>query len=148
MPFSRARWTALSFVLAGVLFFAGCLVIVDDDIDFGFDDAFDERDWQLVLLVDGDRSYTIRRGYTLHFASDDELEGQADCNSYGATYRLYRDGSMTIRDLAATRIFCGEGSLEPVFFDHLVRADSYRQRGDDLLLYDASGDLLLHFEED
>jgi heat shock protein HslJ len=142
------RWIVRSFVLVSALALASCLVIVDDDVDFGFHDVFDERDWHLILLVDGDRSYTIRRGYTLHFASDDELEGRADCNTYSATFRLYRNGGLSIHDLAASRVFCGEGSLESVYFDNLLRVDAYRQRGDDLLLYDASGDLLLHFEED
>lgn len=134
--------------LVALLFLAGCLVVVDDDVDFNFGDAFDESDWRLVVLVDGDRTYTIRRGYTLHFVSDDELEGTADCNTYFATYRLYRDGEMRIRNLAASRAFCGEASLEPIYFDHLERVASYRHRGDDLLLYDVAGDLLLHFEED
>jgi heat shock protein HslJ len=142
------RFLVAAWVLAALVIASGCLVIVDDDVDFLSDDALDQRDWHLVLLVDGDRSYTVRRGYTLHFASDDELDGRADCNTYGAAYDVYRGGGMTIHDLAASRVFCGEGSLEPVFFDNLVRVASYRHRGDDLRLYDASGDLLLHFVED
>lgn len=148
MPRSLLSRACALLSLSALLVLAGCLVVVDDDVDFPFDDAFDERDWHLVILVDGDRAYTIRRGYTLHFESDDELEGTADCNTYGATYRLYRDGEMRIRNLAATRIFCGEGSLEPLYFDNLERVASFRHRGDDLLLYNAAGDLLLHFEED
>ena len=136
-------------MLAVLLLLPGCLVIVDDDVDFSFDDAFDDEEWRLVILVDGDRTYTIRRGvYSLEFESHDELSGTADCNAYGATYRLHRGRAITITDVYATEIACGPGTLEPLFFDNLLRVASYRERDGDLLFYDASGDLLLHFEEE
>jgi heat shock protein HslJ len=92
--------------------------------------------WQLVSLRRGDStpiSVDDPSRYTLQFTGEGRVAIKSDCNSCGGSYTL--DGtSLSLGQVACTRAFCGEQSLDSRFVDALERARTVSSAGDQLIM--------------
>lgn len=75
--------------------------------------------------------------YTIQFFEDLRVSGMNDCNEYGGKYTVSDDKSLNIGSLGATRIYCGDGSIDLEYLLGLRVVYSYEIRYNRLrLLYD------------
>lgn len=119
-----------SMIIAGLLLGAAC-----NEAPISPSDLLGDS-WQLVSLRRGDAtpiSVEDPSRYTVQFASDDRLAVKSDCNSCGGTYTLDRN-SLAVGQVACTRAFCGEQSLDSAFVDALQRARTVSSAGEQLII--------------
>jgi len=82
--------------------------------------------------------------YTLIFRAEG-LSGDADCNSYGASYTLGTDNTISVGNIAATEVACGPNSMEAQYYSELEGAASYDLTATTLRLYNADKTRMLRF---
>jgi len=66
---------------------------------------------------------------------------QADCNSGGGSYRL-SGNKLTISQLFSTEMYCGDESIDYIFFDLLRQVKGYSVDNNWLVLELADGTLM------
>ena len=97
---------------------------------------FENTSWQLVAIHGAADSVFIPRNpesYLLRFRLESRLQVEADCNQAGATYAI--DGeSLTLTDLVTTRKLCISPTLFNRYILNLIRAESMRMEGDNLIV--------------
>jgi len=82
---------------------------------------------------------------TLSFRSDQEVGGNASCNTFFGTYVL-KDDTVTITGLGHTEMGCvGVMDQETAYLAALESAKTFRIEDGKLLLIDATGDIILMF---
>ena len=82
---------------------------------------------------------------TLSFRGDQEVGGNASCNTFFGTYVL-KDDTVTITGLGHTEMGCvGVMDQETSYLAALESAKTYRIEDGKLLLIDATGDIILMF---
>lgn len=80
-----------------------------------------------TITVDDPAKYTVR------FNNAGGFGITADCNIGAGNYRV-SGNALTIEDLQATRVACGEGSLDAQFSAQLLQAATFTFQGADLLI--------------
>ena len=83
---------------------------------------------------------------TISFDQSGNLNGNAGCNSYFATFEV--DGSsISIKGIGNTEMFCGEGVMEQetAYLNALEKAHSYRINTSSLKILAADGSTLISF---
>lgn len=129
-------------MLLALLVLQACIVYVDTDDEDDDYYRFRGTRWYVEVIVHDGRSYRVNDGvYALTF-TDDELNGTADCNDFGAGYEVRGDRRLEVYDLYATEAACGPGTLENRFFDVLDDAELFDLRGTALTLSTRRGDAL------
>ena len=92
--------------------------------------------WQLVEIHSAADSVFIPRNpesYLLRFRMENRLQIEADCNQAGATYNV--DGSnLSLTDLVSTRKLCVSPTLFNRYILNLIRAESLRMDGENLIV--------------
>ncbi len=86
--------------------------------------------------------------YTITFEADGTFAANADCNQVVGTYVTEGNDGLTISPGAATRAYCGEGSLGDLYVNTLSRTTSYAIVNDRLTLGISSGGTLSYVEGD
>ena len=110
----------LYFALAGALVLGAC-----DGSPLAPSDLFGER-WRLVSLKDGDSTpvnVADPGKYTVHFEGNGRVAVTSDCNSCGGTFSLSGD-ELELRQIACTKVFCGDQSLDAAFIRALEKVES------------------------
>lgn len=79
--------------------------------------------------------------YTLTLNMDNTLSVQADCNSGGGSYSLFSN-KLTISQLFSTEMYCGDESIDYIFFDLLGQVKNYAVENGWLVLELADGTLM------
>lgn len=79
--------------------------------------------------------------YTLTLNSDKTVSVQADCNSGGGDYHL-SGNKLTITQLFSTEMYCGDESIDYIFFNLLMQVKSYTVENGWLVLELADGTLM------
>lgn len=101
--------------------------------------------WELERL--GIQPAVPERKVTLMFQTDNQVGGEAGCNSYGAKYSLSGD-KITISEIASTMMACMEPEImkqEQQFLTSLEQATNYKQEDNHLVLLNAAGVTILNF---
>jgi heat shock protein HslJ len=98
------------------------------------------QSWQTLQDVRPNLVYNPDR-YTLTLNTDKTLSVQADCNSGGGNYKL-TGNKLTITQLFSTEMYCGDESIDYIFFDLLNRVKSYAVENGWLVLQLADGTLM------
>lgn len=76
--------------------------------------------------------------YQIEFKADGNIGLKADCNGGGGSYTA-EGGSISVKKIFTTFIFCGENSLDKRFLRGLEMARTYRVEGNNLLI-EGAGD--------
>lgn len=107
--------------------------------------------WQLVSYYDGvGAMIAILPGtdVDIKFGAANDIGGSAGCNTYSGSY-LISGSSMAITGISSSKKACdtppGIMEQESAFLSLLSQTQSYNLNGTQLLLYNASGQLLLEF---
>jgi len=79
--------------------------------------------------------------YTLTLNADRTVSVQADCNSGGGEYKL-AGSKLSFSQLFSTEMYCGDESLDTIFFDLLGQVQSYAVENGWLVLQLADGTLM------
>lgn len=108
--------------------------------------ALENTSWQLIEIHGAADSVFIPRNpesYLLRFRMENRLQIEADCNQAGATYNV--DGnSLALTDLVTTRKLCVSPTLFNRYILNLIRAESVRIDGEQLIVQsDISSDWML-----
>jgi heat shock protein HslJ len=82
-----------------------------------------------VIVPPEDQIYNIR------FNTDGTFIGQNDCNEIGGKYRFFRNNQIEILEIGTTKIYCGQGSKDSIYFEALRKADSYEIEKNKLYIY-------------
>ncbi len=92
--------------------------------------------WQLVEIHSTADSVFVPRNpesYLLRFRMENRLQIEADCNQAGATYNV--EGSkLSLTDLVSTRKLCVSPTLFNRYILNLIRAESLRMDGENLIV--------------
>ena len=109
-----------------------------------FYDQFDKlvgTEWQLVQK--DDKAFDVGGdNYTIAFGEDDRIFGMGDCNRYSGImdYSVTRNvQSLSIGQLASTRMACVNMDGENQFFEFLRNASSINVDGDLMVITSKSG---------
>lgn len=96
--------------------------------------------WRLQSLKTPTGMTTVDKpeNYQIEFKADGNIGLKADCNGGGGSYTA-EDGSISVKRIITTFIFCGENSLDKRFLRGLETARTYRIEGNNLLI-DGAGD--------
>jgi heat shock protein HslJ len=82
-------------------------------------------------------------------ATDDVVEGEAGCNSYGGVYSTGLGNELSIRNVVRTEVFCmepeGVMEQEEEFLRNLERAEAFDIMNDRLEIQDQAGQTLMIF---
>ena len=73
--------------------------------------------------------------YTLLFKPDSTLSGLSDCNVMGGSYKLGENNSLSLFDLYATEMYCGDESMGDIYLAALMAADSFGANNNKLTIY-------------
>lgn len=98
------------------------------------------------VALPGSRIVTM---YTQTFGH--KLSGTAGCNSYFASYYSFFPGRLSVSNLGQTVMYCLPASIdafEARYLSDLVKVDSYRLAGADLVLSGDGGRLSMRFVPD
>ena len=89
-----------------------------------------------VLTNIGNLSASKEVKTTIQFSEDNQVSGNAGCNSYFGSYELV-DGSFTVSAIGSTKKMCPENvmSQEDNFIVTLDGANSIKMFGDNLVIY-------------
>jgi len=121
--------------LTGLIFLPACSILPATpnikDVEWRW------QSWQTLQDVRPNFVYNPD-GYTLTLNIDKTLSVQADCNSGGGSYRL-SGNKLTISQLFSTEMYCGDESIDYIFFDLLRQVKSYRVENGWLVLLLADG---------
>jgi heat shock protein HslJ len=79
--------------------------------------------------------------YTLTLNADRTVSVQADCNSGGGEYKL-SGNKLLFSQLFSTEMYCGDESIDYIFFDLLRQVQSYTVENGWLVLELADGTLM------
>lgn len=100
--------------------------------------------WQLPQETRLNFVYNPDR-YTLTLNADRTISVQADCNSGGGDYKL-AGNKLLFSQLFSTEMYCGDDSIDYIFFDLLGQVQSYTIENGWLVLELADGSLM-HFNQ-
>lgn len=118
----RTTWLLL-LALLGALVLAGC----------GGAPAFSLTgvDWQWQSVTDQGATTTVPNpaSYTVNFATDGTLSGQADCNRFAGTYTTENNGILVLLG-PTTLAACPEGSLDQLYLQTLGQVVAGGNAGD------------------
>ena len=133
-PFLRLPVKSILYCLVLVFALPACIIVVEEDpYD---DDDYYKRRWWLEFIYYEEYRYAPASGesYTLTFAQDESLNGQADCLAFEGRYAVSGSDALSISalkangdDLARVAIAgdaCGGGSLASMYLEELTRAAS------------------------
>lgn len=107
--------------------------------------ALSAHPWQLVAYASKVPVYAgvvpeAERGlYTLTFATDGSLGGQADCNLFAGKYRTSGRDALTIEIGPSTLVACPDGSLGAIYVHALGNAASWVISGGQLTITTEAG---------
>jgi heat shock protein HslJ len=104
--------------------------------------------WRLVSLQEAGSAPVIVGDpglYTVRFADDGSLAVRSDCNSCQGSYALM-GSSLDVGLLACTKVFCGDGSLDPRFTAALDAAQMVSVDGNEMRIQ--AGTVILRFREE
>lgn len=76
--------------------------------------------------------------YGVEFRDGSQLAVKADCNSCSGTYSISGE-SLKIGAVACTLAFCGSASFDTAFLAVLTSADTFRVKGNELIINSAKG---------
>jgi heat shock protein HslJ len=96
--------------------------------------------WNWTGLETGGEDFPVGQSerYRIEFRTDGRLAVTADCNRGSGTYQA-ENGGLSISEIALTRAFCGEDSLDTRFAGELSKAAGYRFEDGRLLIETAAG---------
>jgi heat shock protein HslJ len=92
--------------------------------------------WQLHSIHENGSdliSVALPSRYTLQYLDDGHIAVTNDCNSCGGSYML-SGSSLTLSQLACTRAFCGEASLDQSYSRALEGATSASVNGSEMII--------------
>ena len=98
------------------------------------------QNWQTPQDVRPSQVYNPDR-YTLTLNTDRTVSVQADCNSGGGEYKL-AGNKLFFSQLFSTEMYCGDESIDYIFFDLLRQVQSYTVENGWLVLELADGTLM------
>ena len=98
------------------------------------------QNWQTPQDVRPSQVYNPDR-YTLTLNTDRTVSVQADCNSGGGEYKL-SGNKLSFSQLFSTEMYCGDESIDYIFFDLLRQVQSYTVENGWLVLELADGTLM------
>lgn len=107
--------------------------------------------WQLEFFYDSTGaiiSLISGTEITANFTSDNQINGNASCNTYNGSYTTNSNGNITISNLAAGQVACAENIMaqENMYMGLLAQAASYQITDSQLVLKNGSGQILLQFK--
>lgn len=102
--------------------------------------------WRLQSLETPTGMTTVDKpeNYWIEFKADGNIGLKADCNGGGGSYTA-EGGSISIKKIFTTFIFCGENSLDKRFLRGLETAQTYRIEGNNLLIEGAGDNGVMTF---
>jgi heat shock protein HslJ len=104
--------------------------------------------WKLTTLL-GQPVNKISSTAFIKFNIDGKsVGGNGGCNTFGGSYDLTGSSHLSFGPIMSTKMYCGEGKSENVFFGLLSRTDSYLINGDTLFLRNAGMDSTAKFVAD
>ncbi len=107
--------------------------------------SLEQTTWQLEML--GTQPALKARPVTLVFQADNQVGGEAGCNSYGGTYSLNGD-KLTFSYLSSTLRACAEPEFmeqEQKYMSSLAQTAGYKLEGNRLVILDTHGVSLFSF---
>jgi len=143
--YKRYGWIAFSSLMLTLLVTSACTPAVQPP---GQTPALEGTEWKLVRI--NDREPLAGTEPTLLFEVT-SLGGTTGCNHFGGDYTYKSDGTLTIRDLMQTEMYCiePEGVMEQEveYMGKLIQAASYRVVDERLEILDQAGVSILIYEQ-
>lgn len=99
-----------------------------------------QSSWELVSFIDEKGEELTLYDYEVHTLrfdknkNESELGGETACNFYGGKYRAFKNGTISIRDLAVTEALCRQPSWGDQFVIALVDVSEFNLSGGELVL--------------
>lgn len=98
------------------------------------------------LILNGETIDLASVQISLQFTEDGQINGNAGCNDYFATYEAKQEGILTLGPAGATKMFCENGSVqENAYLTALSQVTQFKTEQGQLILTSNDGKTALTF---
>ncbi len=84
--------------------------------------------------------------YNIQFKADSKFSGINDCNNISGNFSLISN-NITIDNLTTTEVYCGKESMDYLYLEALVKAESYKIEKNELFIYYQANSKLIFIGE-
>lgn len=85
--------------------------------------------------------------FNIKFLEDGTFSAKSDCNEITGHYTVNSDNTIKADSIAATKVYCGQESLDKKYYDALHIIKSYKVTNDKLQIYYGNNEKLNYYAQ-
>lgn len=105
-----------------------------------------ERHWKLVELNGISVNETSREPFIAFENEENRIHGNTSCNDFFGTFELREKNQIKFSQVGMTKMACIGNTVETPFTQALESTTAYKNDDGSLILFDAFGNKLAHFQ--